>query len=130
LDLKEKLKEASFVTYVCNRFLTLGSFDSVALELGVPADSFDKLFSETPELEDAINDKIDEISEKRLRRTAAAGAVAALTTLNDKLIDIEDDRSTVSACSAILTYQARQFPNKDKNDDKDDIDKMFEDLRR
>ena len=130
MDLKEKLKEASFVTYVCNRFLTLGSFDSVALELGVPADSFDKLFSETPELEDAINDKIDEISEKRLRRTAAAGAVAALTTLNDKLIDIEDDRSTVSACSAILTYQARQFPNKDKNDDKDDIDKMFEDLRR
>ena len=131
----EKFKEKfstddSYLSYIVRRFLSVGSFDLITIEMDLPLDTFDQMFAEAPEVEDRFIERLSEISEKQLMYATKAAMKAAMKELHRYLgnVDPTDEKASIQACSAILNYHARQYPRVKVIDDEDEIDKIYKRL--
>lgn len=126
--------DKKLLSYVIRRFLSNNSIEQVAVELGLKSDAFDLLFAEHEDIETKFIDELRAISEKRLMLASSAAAEKAMKELDNYFdtADVEDVKATVSACTAVLNYHARQFPlaKKIKGEDEDDIDRLYKQMKR
>lgn len=130
-EFKDKLStDNSYLSYIVRRYLSIGSFDLVATELDLPIEAFDKIFAESPEIEDKFIEVLREVSEKALLYSTTVAVKAATKELVKYFGSIDyDEKASTQACTAILNYHARQYPRvKDGEREEDEIDKLFKRL--
>jgi len=126
-EFRKELDDPKFLSYVVRRYLSTGSYDSVCIEYGLHANTFDKIFAADEEFENKFLDTLEELSKKTLRSSSTAAAARALSELIAYIDGLDPEKVDVPACKAILGYHSKQFPMKKpgKDEKEDEIDKLF-----
>lgn len=134
IDLIEQLTtDKSFLKRLAKKYIELGSFKYVELDLQLPLNSIEETFDECPELSEEFDGYISDITMRRLQREGAYKIFKVIKALDEVVNDnngVEDGGASLGdklKASALLV-KLIDTPKEKKHRDGDEFDQMMREL--